>query len=183
VHADERVLAQATRTFPSDWESYETFKGETFFVRPLKASDERRLQDFFYSHEPETVYSRYFNLKTELGHREAAELVCVDWHERMAFGIFEITGERALAAVGRYDLDPRRNLAEIALTVHEKHRRKGMARFLYHRLEDYARSQGIAGLCGEVLPSNRPILDLHRSMGHDLNWLMDEGYYVWKVLF
>ncbi len=183
VHEHEQMLKQVANPFPSDWEEDKTFGGKPYFVRPLKASDERRLQDFFYSHRPDTVYSRYFNVKTELGHREAAELCCVDWHQRMAFGIFEKTGERNLVAIGRYDLDPRRNTADIALTVHEDCRRQGMARYLYHRLEAYARHRGIGGLCGEVHQTNRPIIELHRSLGHEVNWLAEEGYYTWQVLF
>lgn len=183
VHQHEQIFRQASNPYPSDWEDYPTFGGVQFFVRPLKASDERRLQEFFYSHRPETVYSRYFNSKMELGHREAAELCCVDWDHRMAFGVFEMSGERAIVAIGRYDLDPRRNLADIALTVHEDHRRKGIARYLYQRLEDYARFRGIGGLCGEVLPSNRPIIELHRSLGHEVSWQPEEGYYSWVVLF
>ena len=183
ITGDERVVAQASQRYPAEWESVETFGDERFLVRPLKASDDRRLQEFFYSHRPETVYSRYFAAKTEMGHREASELCCVDWEQRMAFGVFEQRGERNLIAIGRYDLDPRRDLADIALTVHEDHRRKGIARFLYQRLEAYAGAKGAGGLCGEVLPSNRPVLDLHRSLGHELTYRPEEGYYTWTVLF
>lgn len=183
VYEHEEIFRQAASPYPSEWEEMKEFGGTVFFVRPLKASDERRLQEFFYSHRPETVYSRYFNVKTEMGHREAAELCCVDWNHRMAFAVFETSGERAIIATGRYDLDPRRNLADIALTVREDHRRKGIARYLYQRLEDYARYKGIGGLCGEVMPSNRPVIELHRSLGHEVNWKPDDGFYEWRVVF
>lgn len=181
VHEDERIFNQFAHPYPSEWEDERRFGDQTFFVRPLKASDERRLQEFFYSHQPETIYRRYFNLKRELGLREASELCCVDWKDRMAFGIFETWGEHAIVAVGRYDLDPRRDVADIALTVHEDHRRKGMARYLYRRLEAYATAQGIGALCGEVHSENIAVVELHRSMGHTVNWIADEGYYAWKV--
>lgn len=183
VTADEKVIEQAAHPYPSDWEQTRGFGDGTFFVRPLKASDERRLQEFFYSHRPETVYSRYFTLKREMGHREAAELCCVDWRDRMAFAIFEKTGERAIVAIGRYDLDPRRNLADIALTVHDEHRRKGMARYLYGRLEAFAQRSGIGGLTGEIHPTNRAVVELHKSLGHEVSWQPDEGYFTWEVRF
>lgn len=181
VHSDERVLAQAENPYPSDWERTRTFKDTEYFVRPLKASDERRLQELFYSHDPDTVYSRYFSMKVKLGHREAAELCCVDWDQRMAFGVFETTGERELVAVGRYDLDPRADAAEIAITVHHDHRRRGLARFLYNLLEDYARAKNIGYLRGDVLATNQPIIQLHRSLGHVVTFSEDEGCFTWKV--
>lgn len=183
VYEQESVVQQAPKTYPSDWEELHEFGGREFFVRPLRASDERRLQDFFYSHLPETVYSRYFSLKRELGHREASELCCVDWENHMAFGVFEVTGERNIIAVGRYYRDPRRNMADIALTVHEDHRRQGIARYLYRRLEDYARVHGLKGLYGEIHPSNRAVSGLHQSLGHTVNWSMEMGVYMWEVLF
>ncbi|MEC8236369.1 MAG: 4-hydroxybutyrate CoA-transferase, partial [SAR324 cluster bacterium] len=33
--------------------------GQTYFMRPLHSSDERRLQEFFYSHNAETLMLRY----------------------------------------------------------------------------------------------------------------------------
>ncbi|MEO1227586.1 MAG: GNAT family N-acetyltransferase [Myxococcota bacterium] len=183
VAADEQVIAQARDPYPVDWEQARSFGDREYLVRPLKASDERRLQELFYRHRPETVYSRYFAAKREMGHREAAELCCVDWRDRMAFGIFEVDGERSLVAVGRYEFDPREGLADIALTVHEDHRRLGMARYLYGRLEAYARAQGFKGLRGEVLPDNRAVIELHRSLGHQLSWTGQGGPVAWEVRF
>ena len=183
LHEDEQIIKQASNPYPSDWEEQRTFGGDTFLVRPLKASDERRLQEFFYSHQPETVYSRYFNLKKELDHREAAELCCVNWQDRMAFAVFETGATRgAIVAVGRYDYDPQTNFADIALTVHEEHRRQGMARYLFGRLQAYAQKKSIRGLSGQIDPKNTAVMAFHRSLGHQL-MATEDGYYRWKFAF
>ncbi len=175
----EAIDKQLVHAYPSEWEDYPIYGGERFFVRPLQAADERRLQEFFYSHEPETIYSRYFSVKKSLGHWEAAELCCVDWRDRMAFGVFEDDEAESLVAVGRYDRAPRENRAEVALTVHEKHRRKGVAKDLFRRLEAYAKQQNIKGLHGQIHPSNDAMLSLHRRLGHDLT-RDSSGFYVWQ---
>lgn len=178
VYEDEKVFMQITNPYPTDWEARHEFGGQAFFVRPLKAGDERRLQEFFYSHRPDTVYSRYFNTKKDLGHREAAELCCVDWRERMAFGVFQSDGSRSIVAVGRYDRDPRRNIAEVAITVHETHRRKGMATYLLDQLQRYAKKCGMDGIQGQFLTTNEAMVEMHRKLGHQLSNTGD-GYYTW----
>ncbi|MCA9555965.1 MAG: GNAT family N-acetyltransferase, partial [Myxococcales bacterium] len=176
VYGDEPVNPH--RSYPAPEEHFYEFGDERWLVRPLKPTDERRLQEFFYSHKPETVYNRYFAVKKSLGHREASELCCVDYRDRMAYGVFENRehGHRIIA-VGRYYLDNRRNRAEIAVVVHEERRRRGIARHLISQLRLYAKKQGITGFYSEVLPSNKPVLEMHRRLGHDVIWSPDEGIY------
>jgi acyl-CoA hydrolase/GNAT superfamily N-acetyltransferase len=176
VYGDEPIKPE--QLYPADQEHFYEFEKERWLVRPLKPTDERRLQEFFYSHKPETVYNRYFAVKKSLGHREATELCCVDYRDRMAFGVFEDRdhGHRIIA-VGRYYLDNRRNRAEIAVVVHEERRRRGIARHLISQLREYARRQGITGFYSEVLPTNKPVLEMHRKLGHDVIWSPDEGIY------
>ena len=176
VYGDESINTH--RDYPASEEHSYEFDKERWMVRPLKPTDERRLQEFFYSHQPETVYNRYFAVKKSLGHREASELCCVDYRDRMAYGVFEDRdhGHR-IVAVGRYYLDNRRNRAEIAVVVHEERRRRGIARHLIDRLRQYAKRQGITGFYSEVLPTNKPVLEMHRKLGHDVIWSPDEGVY------
>lgn len=178
VQEDEQIFRQAIDTYPSAWVKEHTFGDRNFVTRPLKATDERRLQELFYSHLPETVYARYFHVKTSLGHREAAELCCVDYTQRMAFGVFEPGPGGRLVAVGRYDLDPRANEAETAVVVHEDFRRRGIARFLTLELEAYARKKGVHALVSVIHSDNVGMVTLHRQLGHDLRWSQEEGAYV-----
>lgn len=176
VYGDEPL--GSSYVYPADEEHHYERDEHRFLVRPLKPTDERRLQEFFYSHKPETVYNRYFAVKKSLGHREASELCCLNYRGRMAFGVFESrdSGHR-LVAVGRYYLDNRQNKAEIAVVVHEERRRLGLAKHLLERMRLYGLKLGIAGFFSEVLPANKAILDMHRRLGHDVIWCPDEGVY------
>ncbi len=184
VYQDELVFRQAAHPYPIQVERKATFKGQTLTIRPLRATDERRLQEFFYSHNPETVYNRYFAPKKQLTHREAAELCCVDYKERMAVGAFlpHDQGSRFIA-VARYFLDPRKGLAETAVVVHEDWRGLGLGALLTEVLIEHARSNGIRGFFSSLLPTNQSIVRMHQKMGHRVVWDPDERVFHVSYLF
>ena len=178
VYDDELIFRQATNPYPAEVERKADFKGQRLTLRPLRASDERRLQEFFYSHTNDTVYNRYFAPKKELSHREAAELCCVDYRERMAVGAFLPHDQGSqLIAVARYFLNPRRNFAETAVVVHEEWRGIGLAAMLTDVLIEHAKSLGIEGFYSELLPTNLSIVRMHQKMGHQVVWNPDEGLF------
>jgi acyl-CoA hydrolase len=184
VFPDEQIRNQAERRYPVEWESTEKFGGKEFHVRPVRATDERALQEFFYSHDVETVYQRYFTAKKEMGRAEASHLVCVDYRHRMAFGVFEQEGRaERFAAIGRYDFNPRKNRAETAIVVGEKWRRRGMASFLLRKLEEYARAMGLGGFSSEILPGNSAMVNVHRELGDEVRWDGPAGVYVVEKRF
>jgi acyl-CoA hydrolase/ribosomal protein S18 acetylase RimI-like enzyme len=178
VYEDEQVWEQAVNRYPAEWETTFAAGGRELFVRPLRATDERLYQEFFYGHSPETVHERYFVAKSALSHPEAAHLCCVDWERRMAFGAFENRGPaERFVAVAQYELNPRTNRAEVGIVVREDLRRRGIARFLFERLVAYARSKGISGIHTEVLSTNHAMLELHRALGHRVRWDREAGIY------
>lgn len=178
VYEDEQIFRQATNAYPGELEKTAAFKGETLTIRPLRAIDERRLQEFFYSHTSETIYNRYFAPKKALTRREAAELCCVDYKERMALGAF-LSPEHGskLVAVGRYFLNPRLNKAETAIVVHEEWRGLGLGIELTRMLKSHAKSVGIRGFYSELLPTNTSVVKMHEKMGHQVVWDPDERLY------
>lgn len=185
VYAPEHVWKQAANPYPAAWRHTRRFGEHEMLVRPLLATDERALQEFFYSHDAETVYQRYFHVKTQLGRLEAAQLCCVDYTQRMAFGVFDRRageGGRFLG-VGRYDLNPRTNLATIALVVHQDHRGLGIGSYLLDQLMAYAKAKGVSGIQAEILPTNSAMLAIHRRMGHAIEWDQDAKLYKVKHRF
>ena len=184
VFEDEQVWQQALDHYPKELEEKRLFGGTLMLVRPLKATDERMLQEFFYSHSPETILNRYFAPKLQLTHREAAKMVCVDYRGRMALAVFllEDDAER-IVAVARYAVNPRSNIAETAVVVHEEFRRLGLGRYLLRQLEGHAISQGIEGFCSEILPSNEAMLNYHRRLGHSVQYSQETDTYHMEYRF
>src|SRR5690606_9294068 len=61
--------------------------GEEFDLRPLNPSDERRLQEFFYSHTKETLQLRYSAVPTQMSREKSCTLVGVDQSKDLALCI------------------------------------------------------------------------------------------------
>ncbi len=141
-----------------DWERI-TLSDEEYMLRPLHLSDERRLQEFFYSHTPETVHKRYGYHITTMTRERSYELVSVNQERDLALGIFEMKGPlQRIHAVGRYYLDESGASAEIAFVVRESKRRTGMGTFLLNRMIHIAKRRGLKQLWAHVMRSNEAML-------------------------
>ena len=184
VFQDEKVLQQDYTNYPQELEHLHQFKQSKLYIRPLKVTDERAVQEFFYSHRPETVYNRHFGSKKQLSRHEASSLVCVDYKSSMAIAAFAKDGShKRLVAVARYALNPRRNYGETAIVVHEDFRRQGIAEYLMVQLKEYAEQQGLEGFYSEILPSNTTMINFHRKKNHRISFNEDHGVFHVKYPF
>jgi len=166
VYPDQK-LETIGRLYPQQYETTQSFKdiGPILF-RPIKPTDERMLQDFFYSHNEETVYLRYHALIKNMPHDQAQYLVNVDYKNSLAFvGVIGEPGMERLVAVGRYMSQPNSNFPEIAFVVHENYRGKGIASFLLQQLIRVAKSNGFEGFIAYVLPENTDMLHVFDRLG------------------
>lgn len=135
-------------------------------LRPLDASDARRLQEFFYSHTMETIRMRYGHAVARMTRERAHDLVNVDQSRDLALAIVEKQGPREIIhAVGRYYLDPDGRGAEVAFVVHESKRRLGMATALLEAMQEVARRRGLGFLWGRVRRDNHAMLALFARHG------------------
>lgn len=143
-----------------------TLRGEEFILRPLHPSDERRIQEFFYSHTPETVRLRYGHPVNRMSRDRAYGLVSVNQQKDLALAIFEVKGPRQrIHAIGRYYLDEDGKAGEVAVVVREEMRRYGMGSLLIERMTEIARRRHLKELWALVAPENEPMLRLFRKLG------------------
>lgn len=127
------------------------FGDQQYVLRPLHPSDERSLQEFFYSHNAETIHRRYGFLVRRMNRRRAYELVAVDQSRHLALALVEIQGPRqVIHAVGRYYLDDNGTSAEAAFVVRETMRRLGIGTTLLRALLAVARKRGLTTLWAQV---------------------------------
>jgi RimJ/RimL family protein N-acetyltransferase len=146
--------------------SWMRFQAGRFLLRPLHPSDMRPLQEFFYSHDEETLRLRYGYHRDSMSGESAYKLAAVDQRRDLALGIFEEThGRQELRAIGRYYLDRDGKRAEVAFVVHEKTRHSGMAGFLLGELAEIAKSRGVSTFWASVLPDNRAMAGLFLAAG------------------
>ncbi|MDO6447491.1 GNAT family N-acetyltransferase [Colwellia sp. 1_MG-2023] len=143
-----------------------TFSGDSYILRPLGPADERKLQEFFYSHTKETLMMRYNHHATQMTREKSCNLVSVDQHKDLAlcFTQQEHLGE-VIQAVGRYYYIESTNAAEVAFVIRESQRGKGMATTLLLQIIKIAKKRGLAKLLACVRRDNAPMLKVFENTG------------------
>lgn len=141
-------------------------EGETYILRALHPSDERSLQEFFYSHTRSTIHMRYGYEIKDMDRERAYRLVNVDQEQDLALAVLQTQGPRqVIHAVGRYYLDPTENSAEFAFVVSEEKRRHGLASALFAEMIHIAKKRCLKSLWGIISRDNQPMQELVRKMG------------------
>jgi len=156
--------------------SWVRFRSGRFLLRPLHPSDMRTLQEFFYSHDEETVRLRYGYRRERMSGESAYKLAAVDQRKDLALGIFEeVHGRQELRAIGRYYLEEDGKRAEVAFVVHEATRHAGMAGFLLGELAAVAKRRGVSVFWASVLPENRAMAGLFLAAGGEETGTAEDG--------
>ena len=136
-----------------------TVDDQPFDLRPLNPADERRLQEFFYSHTKETLFYRYNHYPTQMTREKSCNLVSVDQSVDLALCIVRQQGSVAeIQAVGRYYLCSDKQSCEVAFVTREKYHGKGMARQLLSEMILIAKQRGLQKMRAMVRADNRNML-------------------------
>ncbi|MCB1857651.1 MAG: GNAT family N-acetyltransferase [Gammaproteobacteria bacterium] len=142
------------------------FGEQYYYLRPLHPADERLLQEFFYSHNKETLLMRYSHHPKQMSREKASALVAVDQARDLAFCIVRRHGHREeIEAVGRYYFIDSHNSAEAAFVVREIHQGKGMATTLLNHMIEIARARGLRVMNAYVRAENKPMLKVFERRG------------------
>ncbi|MEO5348101.1 MAG: GNAT family N-acetyltransferase [Magnetococcus sp. YQC-3] len=162
----QAVPAQIKEVGDLPVEKFKGKDGNTYFLRPLQPSDERRLQEFFYSHDRETLLLRYHYVPTRLSRERAYALVNLELDRDLALCIVARQGPREeLQAVGRYYLIPKSKTAELAFVVREDKRGQGFGRRLLKRIIQVARERELEKLLAVVQSGNLRMRTLLEKCG------------------
>jgi len=134
-------------------------KGDKFYMRGLNPADERRLQEFFYSHTKETVRLRYNYIPQGMTREKSCDLVSVDQSKDIALTIVRQEGSSAIIeAVGRYYLYPENNSCEVAFVTREDHQGKGMAKILLEKMIEIAKARELSKMFAIVKSENKAMI-------------------------
>ncbi|WP_370165932.1 GNAT family N-acetyltransferase [Marisediminitalea sp.] len=140
--------------------------GEKFYLRPLNPADERRLQEFFYSHTKETLRLRYNYDPKQMSREKSCNLVSVDQSSDAALCIVRQEGSRiTIHAVGRFYYNEHDNTCEAAFVTRETQQGKGMASKLLTTLIDIAQKRNINKMLAFCRADNKPMIAIFEHHG------------------
>jgi acetyltransferase len=155
----------AVRPYPSRWERHTTIKDTwRIFMRPIRPEDEPLIHEFLHHVTPNDLRLRFFAPMKEFTHQFIARLTQLDYARAMAFVAFdEATNE--LVGVVRIHSDSIYESGEYAILLRSDLKGKGLGWALMQLIIEYARSEGLKAISGDVLRENTIMLDMCRSLG------------------
>jgi GNAT superfamily N-acetyltransferase len=166
--------------YPSELEVRVVFKGEVVYFRPIKATDELMMQDFFYSLSDRSIYQRYFSPLSAMPHQTAQAMTTIDYERDMAIvGLVRREGRERIVAVGRYGLlGDCSDSAEMAFTVRDDWQNIGIGTYLLDYLADIANERGVESFTAEILENNGPMLRILNKARRPVERVYEDGVYI-----
>lgn len=165
-----------TGLYPEEFESTAELKdGGKVFIRPVKPTDERLVQQFFYGMSDREVYYRFLHGLKSFPKKDMQMMVNIDYHRQMALlalaGDFE---SPKVVGVGRYVLGEE-GLPEVDFAVSGEYQGKGLGRAIMNALVDIAKTRGLAGVSAVIMSDNMASLHIFYTLGYAVTGTVDRG--------
>lgn len=133
-------------------------------VREIRPEDAPALRRLVSRLSEQSIHLRFFGPLKELSDKKARHFAEVDGYDRFALVALDPEHEDEIVAVVRYDREPGTNKAEYAALVEDRMQNRGLGIGLTRRLIEAARERDVEHLYALVLPENRGMLHLLRSL-------------------
>ena len=155
----------AIRPYPKQWERHATAPdGTRLLVRPIRPDDEELVRRFFGHVTAVDLRLRFFAPVKDFGHVFIARLTQLDYARAMAFAALDETSGEMLGGV-RLHADANYQSAEYAILVRSDLKSHGIGWLLMQMIIEYARSEGIRRIEGQVLRENTTMLAMCAELG------------------
>jgi RimJ/RimL family protein N-acetyltransferase len=148
--------------------------GTCVLVREIWPEDAPALQRLFGRLSERSIQLRYFGPMSELSDEKARHIAEVDGTDRYALVALDPQDYEEIVALVGYDREDA-DTAEYAALVEDRMQGRGLGLSLTRFLVEAARERDIRCLQALVLPENKQMLRLLRSLGLPESWNQEEG--------
>src|ERR1700730_8964655 len=158
----------AVRPYPSQWQRHlEVKDGWRVFVRPIRPEDEPAIHELLRHVTSQDLRLRFFAPMKEFTHEFIARLTQLDYARAMAFVAFdEATHE--LVGVVRIHSDSIYESGEYAILLRSDLKGRGLGWALMQLIIEYAKSEGLKRISGDVLQENTVMLAMCLELGFEV---------------
>ncbi|MFX1398395.1 MAG: GNAT family N-acetyltransferase [Promethearchaeota archaeon] len=175
VYSDQELPKSVKGRISLYPENYETkFKlknGKTILFRPIKPTDERMLQELYYSLDNKDRYYRFFTPTKDFRHKKIQYNLTIDYATNMVLvGEYSETSKKEIIAIGGFFKTIQPNVAEIAFTVKENWRGNGITTFLLNYMIKIGRELNYKEFTGSILVENKPMLHIINNTKHVMKY-------------
>lgn len=175
--AEQAVLAPLfTGIYPEKYERSLTLEdGTAVQLRPVKPTDERMVQEFFYGMSGREVYYRFLHSIKAFPRKDMQKMVNIDYHRQM--GVLALVGEfgnQEAAALARYILGDN-GVPEVDFAVQDKYQGQGLGKRLMGYLLEIAKDRGYSKAAALVMAENAASLHILYNMGYAVTGTSESG--------
>jgi len=165
----------AVRPYPKEWErTIRLLDGTALQLRPIRPEDEQLYARFFAGVTKNDMRLRFFSPINDLGHSFVARFTHIDYARAMAFiAIDPPTGE--MLGVVRLYVNSTYDTGEYAILVRSDLKGRGLGWMLMQTIIDYARSEGLRTIEGQVLSENTTMVTMCRELGFSVKTERDDA--------
>jgi RimJ/RimL family protein N-acetyltransferase len=138
--------------------------GWRIFVRPIRPDDDVLIRDLLAHVSKEDLRLRFFDSIKEFSDQFIAHLTQLDNARAMAFVAIDEVSSETLGVV-RLHTDSSREVGEYAVLVRSDIKGRGLGWALMQLVIEYAKSQGLSRIYGQILHENSVMLKMCRELG------------------
>jgi acetyltransferase len=158
----------AVRPYPSQWQRHiEVKDGWRVFVRPIRPEDEPLIHELLKHVTSHDLRLRFFAPMKQFTHEFIARLTQLDYSRAMAFVAFDETTHEMVGVV-RIHSDSIYETGEYAILLRSDLKGRGLGWALMQLIIEYAKSEGLKTISGDVLKENTVMLDMCRHLGFEV---------------
>ncbi len=155
----------AIHPYPWKWGRLADLKqGQTVQLRPIRPEDGESIKNMVRNMSAESRYFRFMHAINDLSPQMVAQFTKLDYDRQMAFVAVQDSGQGEVVGVSRYAMSTDRLYGEFAISIADNWQGQGLASALMKLIIDYARSQGLKALVGDVLRTNQPMCGLMKCL-------------------
>jgi acetyltransferase len=155
----------AVRPYPTEWERHLIIgDGRRILVRPIRPEDESLYPEFLAKVSAEDLRLRFFAPLRTFSHPFIARLTQIDYARAMAFVAIDEERQELLGVV-RLHSDANYVSGEYAVLLRSDLKGRGLGWKLMALMIEYARSEGLDRIEGQVLSENATMLRMCAELG------------------
>ena len=139
-------------------------EGWRIFVRPIRPDDEHLIRDLLAHVSKEDLRLRFFDSIKEFSPHFIAGLTQLDYARAMAFVALD-EASREILGVVRLHCDKIQGSGEYAILLRSDLKGRGLGWTLMQLIIEYAKSEGLRCIDGQILQENSVMLKMCRELG------------------
>jgi GNAT superfamily N-acetyltransferase len=148
--------------------------GWRIFARPIRPDDEFLIRDLLVHVTKEDLRLRFFDSVKEFSHQFIAKLTELDYLCAMAFAAIDEASSEMLGVVWLYS-DSVHETGEYAILLRSDLKGRGLGWALMQLIIEYAKSEGLKQIFGQILQENSVMLKMCRELGFKIKTDAEDG--------